>query len=146
MRIAVVGLVAVLALAACTTAPAPKPTLGPDTLCKTAYYTQTIEDPPDITATKLTELGFPFADLVDADIPVTCTAHFAVADGPEFDVALVNLPSAQLEGELETLLGTGWTRDPDAAATWRDDAEPGHRIQAIEIEEGVLVTRTDASS
>ena len=146
MRIALMGLLATCVLAGCAVTPTPTPTLGPETVCEPALYTQTIEEPPTIAATKLADLGFPFSDLVDSGIRVSCTAHFAVADGPEFDVALVDLPSAQLAEELDTLLGGGWTRDPDAAATWRDDAEPGHRIQAIEIEDGVLVTRTGPPS
>lgn len=144
MRRAGLALLLAVVLAGCTPSPGttPRPTLGPDRLCDTDFYTQTIEDPPTLTAAPLDDLGFPFQDLVDADIPVTCTARFTVTGGPSFDAALVNLPIADLEDELDTVLGEDWTRDPDAAATWRDDAEPGHRIQALEIEEGVLVTRT----
>jgi hypothetical protein len=145
-RLAALALVPlVLALAACTPEPGPKPTRSDPGIgtCDPALFTENVDADLTVQAQPLENPGFPISDITKTGDPVTCTAHYVVsyAEGQtvEFDVGLVNTPIADLAGQLDDITGEkGWLRDEDDTI-WRDPDDQNTFVQALEIDEGVLV-------
>jgi len=141
----------VLALAACTPAADPKPTRSDPGIgtCDPALFTENVDADLTVEAQPLSDPGFPIADIEATGDPVTCTAHYVVsyAEGQnvEFDVGLVNTPIADLAEQLDDITGAkGWVRD-EGDTIWRDPDDQNAFVQALEIDEGVLVGITTGS-
>ncbi|HEX7835580.1 MAG TPA: hypothetical protein VF479_08960 [Pseudolysinimonas sp.] len=137
--LAIAALVAV-ALSGCTAASNPTP--PEDAICDPFLLTGSMNGDLTATATGLGDPGFPLDRVVASGITPDCTARLAVvaADGTtlDLDVALVNVPIADLADQLDDITGEdGWARDP-AETIWRASNGGGYLL-ALEIEEGVLL-------
>jgi hypothetical protein len=150
LGLACAGLAAVT-LAACSSgSPSSDPTNDTPTVavCDESVFSGNIDVPMSAEASPMDEDAFPIADLAEAGVPLSCTAHLVV-DYPEvdqtvdFDIAVTDSPIEEVTDALDKVIGTdGWERDADAPI-WREAGKPTHYVQALEIDEGVLIGTTE---
>lgn len=141
LRLAAAALIT-LVFAGCTAAATPAPTPTDDAVCDPFLLTGSMNGDLTATATALGDPVFPLDRVIASGITPDCAARLAVVapDGTtlDLDVALVNVPIADLADQLDDITAEdGWTRDP-AATIWRGSDGEGYLL-ALEIEEGVLL-------
>ncbi|HEX7835795.1 MAG TPA: hypothetical protein VF479_10050 [Pseudolysinimonas sp.] len=139
VRLAAAALIT-LVFTGCTAAPSPIPT--DDAICDPFLLTGSMNGDLTATASDLGDPVFPLDRVVASGIIPDCTARLAVvaADGTtlDLDVALVNVPIADLADQLDGITAVEeWTRDP-ARMIWHGPGDAGYLL-ALEIEEGVLL-------
>jgi len=141
---------AAFALAACGGTPTATPTTdapaGPDT-CDETVFTDNVDAELEVTSTPLPDLAFPMDSLEGLDI--SCTARLSVVytdveQTVEFDIAVVD----ESIDDVSTSIGTSiaskdWVQDDDNTI-WRDPEDQNVYIEALQIDDGILVGATEA--